>query len=131
MHVQRTLALRGPNLWARFPVLEVWVDLQERKDQASCELPGFNERLKALLPSLAEHHCSEGRPGGFYERLERGTYLAHILEHVVLELQSLAGTPVKFGKTRMTAAEGVYKMAVGYRDEELGRTAVDLGFELV
>lgn len=131
MHLQRTLALRGPNLWARFPVLEVWIDLAQLKDLASSEIPGFNDRLKSFLPSLAEHRCSEGRPGGFYERLERGTYLAHILEHVVLELQSLAGTPVKFGKTRMTSVDGVYKMAVGYRDEEMGRSAVELGMELV
>ena len=107
------------------------MDLADLKDLASSEIPGFNDRLKAFLPSLAEHHCSEGRPGGFYERLKRGTYLAHILEHVVLELQSLAGTPVKFGKTRMTAADGVYKMAVAYHDEEMGRAAVDAGVELV
>ena len=111
MNVHKTLALRGPNLWARFPVLEAWVDLQDLKDVASCEIAGFNDRLKALLPSLHEHRCSEGRPGGFYERLERGTYLAHILEHVALELQTLAGTPVKFGKTRMTSTDGVYKVA--------------------
>jgi cyanophycin synthetase len=131
MHAQKTLALRGPNLWARFPVLETWIDLAELKDHASSEIPGFNDRLKAFLPSLAEHHCSEGRAGGFYERLERGTYLAHILEHVVLELQSLAGTPVKFGKTRMSGTDGVYKMVVAYHDEDLGRAAIELGLELV
>ena len=125
MNFLKILALRGPNLWARFPVLEAWLDLGPLKDSASSEIPNFNDRLKAMLPSLAEHHCSEGHAGGFYERLERGTYLAHILEHVAIELQSLAGTPVKFGKTRMTGADGVYKVAVRYLDEDLGRAALE------
>jgi cyanophycin synthetase len=131
MKVLKTLALRGPNIWARFPVLEAWVDLAEWKDLASSEIPGFNERLKDFLPTLAEHHCSEGKPGGFYERLERGTYFAHILEHVVLELQSLAGTPVKYGKTRMSNTEGVYKIALAYKDEDLVRAAFEVGLDLV
>ncbi len=131
MEFLKTHALRGPNIWARFPVLESWVDLKDSKDRASCDIPGFNGRLKSFLPSLAEHHCSEGRPGGFYERLQRGTYLAHILEHVVIELQSLAGTPVKYGKTRMSNADGVYKVAVAYIDEALGRAAFAVGRDLV
>jgi cyanophycin synthetase len=131
MNFLKTQALRGPNIWARFPIMEVWVDLQDLKDLASSEIPGFNDRLKTFLPSLAEHRCSEGRPGGFYERLERGTYLAHILEHVALELQTLAGTPVKYGKTRMSNTDGVYKIAVGYKEENLGRAAFDLGRDLV
>lgn len=131
MDFLKTQALRGPNLWARFPVLEYWVDLQDLKDAASSEIAGFNDRLKSLLPGLAEHHCSEGRPGGLHERLERGTYLAHILEHVVLELQSLAGTPVKFGKTRLSNTDGVYKIAVAFADEEMSRSAFDVGRDLL
>src|SRR5262245_25389911 len=107
MEFLRTLALRGPNIWARFPVLEVWVDLKENKDKASSEIPGFNARLQTLLPSLIEHHCSEGERGGFYQRLERGTYLAHILEHVTLELQCLAGSSVRYGKTRQANGDGI------------------------
>lgn len=131
MNFLKTQALRGPNIWAKFPVLETWVDLEANKDRASSEIPGFNDRLKSLLPSLVEHHCSEGRTGGFYERLERGTYLAHILEHVALELQSLAGTPVKYGKTRMSNTDGVYKVVVAYTDEELGRASLEMARELV
>src|SRR5262245_42625607 len=119
MELQSVLALRGPNIWARFPVLEVWVNLEDLRDLASNEIPGFNERLKRLLPGLWEHRCSVGEPGGFFQRLERGTYLAHILEHVVLELQSRAGTPVSFGRTRLSNQEGVYKVAIQYRHEEL------------
>jgi cyanophycin synthetase len=82
VEIRRLIVLRGPNIWANFPVLEVWVDLKGFNDIASDEMPGFNERLMAWLPSLIEHRCSVGRRGGFFERLRRGTYLAHLLEHV-------------------------------------------------
>ncbi len=98
MEFQKVLALRGPNVWAHFPVLEAWVVCGGLSNSASSEIPDFNERLTGWLP-LVEHRCSVGEHGGFLERLRRGTYLAHILEHVALELQSLAGTPVGFGRT--------------------------------
>ena len=97
MHIRKVLALRGPNIWANYPCLEAWVDLQEYKDISSEMMPGFNERLMGWLPTMIEHRCSVGERGGFFERLRRGTYLAHILEHVTLELQTLAGTHVGFG----------------------------------
>src|SRR3954463_4868692 len=106
MEFRRVRALRGPNVWASFPVLEAWVDLGELEDSASNEIPGFNERLTAWLPSLIEHRCSIGERGGFFERLRRGTYMAHILEHVALELQGLAGTALGFGKTRQANEAG-------------------------
>jgi UDP-N-acetylmuramyl tripeptide synthase len=130
MQFRRVRLLGGPNIWANFPVLEAWVDLEALKDSPSDELPGFNERLMAWLPSLIEHRCSVGRRGGFFERLRRGTWQAHILEHVALELQSLAGTPVGFGRTRETHEEGVYKVALEYEYEELGRTALEAGRDL-
>jgi cyanophycin synthetase len=130
MEFRRVRALRGPNLWASFPVLEAWVDLGTLKDSPSDELPGFNERLMAWLPSLVEHRCSVGTRGGFFERLRRGTYQAHILEHVALELQSLAGTEVGFGRTRETSEEGVYKVALEYEDEELGRASLHAARDL-
>ena len=80
-----------------------------------------------LLPALSEHRCSVGERGGFFQRLERGTYLAHILEHVVLELQNLAGTEVGFGKTRMTSIDGVYRVAIEYQFEELALAALEAG----
>ena len=106
MDFRKVLALRGPNIWAHFPVLEAWVDLKELKDRTSDNLPGFVDRLTAWLPNLFEHRCSLGHVGGFCQRLEAGTYLAHVLEHVALELESLAGTPVEFGRTRETAEDG-------------------------
>lgn len=131
MNFRKVLALRGPNLWAYFPVLEVWVDLGERKDLASSEMSGFNDRLTAWLPSLIEHRCSVGERGGFIERLRRGTYLAHILEHVTIELQCLAGTEVGYGKARMTGEDGVYKVAIEYEDEDLARACLETARALV
>lgn len=130
MEFRKVLTLRGPNVWARFPVLEVWVDLKELKDSPSDSLPGFNERLMAWLPTMIEHRCSVGTRGGFFERLRRGTYQAHILEHVTLELQSLAGHPVGYGRARETSEEGVYKVAIEYDEEELGIACLHAAREL-
>ena len=94
--------LRGPNIWANYPVLEAWVDLGGLNDASSEEVSGFNERLKSWLPGMIEHRCSEGVRGGFFQRLDRGTYPAHVLEHVTLELQTLAGHKVGYGKARHT-----------------------------
>ena len=130
MEFRKVLALRGPNIWANFPVLEAWVDLKELNDSPSDDLPGFNDRLMAWLPSMEEHRCSIGRPGGFFERLRRGTYLAHILEHVSLELQTLAGTSVGFGRARETSEPGVYKVVVEYKEESLARACLTTAHEL-
>lgn len=117
LDIRETHLLRGPNIWANYPVLEAWVDLGSLKDASSEEIPGFNERLKSWLPGMIEHRCSVGERGGFFQRLDRGTYPAHILEHVTLELQTLAGHPLGFGKARETCVEGLYKVIVRYLDE--------------
>ncbi len=130
MDIRKVLVLRGPNYWANFPVLEAWVDLGPLKDSPSDELPGFNDRLMAWLPTMIEHRCSIGERGGFFERLRRGTYQAHILEHVALELQSLAGDEVGFGRTRETAEEGVYKVALEYLEEAVGKAALEAARDL-
>src|SRR5215468_2342580 len=130
MKIQRVQKLRGPNIWANFPVLEAWVDLEELEQYPSDTLPGFNERLMAWLPSMIEHRCSIGERGGFFERLRRGTYLAHILEHVVLELETLAGSNCGFGRTRESSVDGVYKVAIEFDDESLVRAALEAGRDL-
>ena len=109
--------LRGPNQWASFPVLEAVVDLGPLEDFPSHTLPGFNDRLMAWLPTMIEHRCSIGERGGFFERLRTGTWLGHVLEHVTLELQSLAGTPVGYGRARETATRGVYWVVIEYKEE--------------
>jgi cyanophycin synthetase len=100
-------ALRQNNLYAYFPVLLIHVDVGPYDEKPSTDFPGFVERLTAWLPGLAQHACSVGRPGGFVERLRRGTYLAHIAEHVAIELQNLMGFEVEFGKARGTGERGV------------------------
>jgi len=124
MEFRKTLALRGPNLWANFPVMELWVDLGPYKEAPSDTLPGFADRLMAWLPTMIEHRCGLGYRGGFFERLRTGTYMGHILEHVTLELQELAGTAVGFGKARETSEAGVYKVVIEYEEEELARAAI-------
>lgn len=124
LDIREIHVLRGPNIWANYPVLEAWVDLGSLNDASSDELPGFNDRLKSWLPSLIEHRCSVGERGGFFQRLDRGTYPAHILEHVTLELQTLAGHPVGYGKARETCVEGLYKVVVRYIDETVAETCM-------
>lgn len=131
MEVQRIRVLSGPNIWAYRPVLEVWLDIGHFENLPSNEIPDFTERLAAAIPTLWEHRCSEGRPGGFLERLRQGTYMGHIVEHIALELQSLAGMDVGFGRTRGTGRIGEYRVVVDYKDEEAGKMTVDLALRLV
>ena len=128
----RVTHLRGPNIWTYRPVIEAWVDIGALEDFPSNTIPGLYERLTALLPNLVEHRCGVGARGGFLERLRDGTYAAHILEHVVLELQNLAGMRTGFGKTRQISDDGgVYKMAFRTRQEQVGRAALAAGRELL
>ncbi len=123
--------LRGPNIWTYRSVLEVWLDLGSLEDFPSNRLPGFNDRLVALLPALLEHHCGVGERGGFLQRLGEGTWAGHILEHVVIELLNLAGMPTGFGQTRSTGRRGVYRMVFRARDEQVARTALAEGHTLL
>ena len=127
----RVTHLRGPNIWTYRPAIEAWVDIGELEHYPSNTIPGFYERLTALLPGLIEHHCGVGERGGFLQRLREGTWAAHILEHVVLELQNLAGMQTGFGKARMTSAHGIYKLAFRTRQEDVGRAALQAGRDLV
>jgi cyanophycin synthetase len=123
--------LQGPNMWTYRPVLEAWVDIGELEDFPSNTLPGFNGRLTAWLPSLHSHRCSYGEPGGFLKRLAEGTWPAHILEHVTLELQNLAGMPGGFGRARSMTQRGHYKVVVRAWHEEVTRTALYAGRNLL
>lgn len=131
MDITKLYVLRGPNIWSRSPAIEAWVDLGPLRDSPSNVLPGFNDRLMGWLPSLIEHRCSEGYRGGFLQRLRWGTYLGHILEHVTLELQSLAGSVVGYGRARETSEPGLYKVVFRYQEETLGLEALQAGHRLV
>ena len=100
LRIVETRILRGPNYWAREPVVRMVVDLGSLEEFPSNKIPGFTDALVNLLPSLEDHACSLGRRGGFITRLKEGTWAGHIAEHIALELQNLAGTNVRHGKTR-------------------------------
>lgn len=123
--------LRGPNMWTYRPVLEALIDIHDLEDAPSNTIPGFYERLSTWLPSLVEHRCSYEERGGFLRRLEEGTWPGHILEHVTLELQNLAGMPGGFGKAREVSKRGVYKVVVRAWHEEVTRAALEAARELV
>jgi len=129
--ILRVTHLRGPNIWTYRAVIEAWVDIGELENHPSNTLAGFYERLTAFLPSLVEHHCSPGVRGGFLQRVREGTYAAHIVEHVTLELQNLAGMRTGFGKARQTSTRGVYKIAFRTRQEQVGRQALVAARDLV
>lgn len=131
INILRITPLQGPNIWTYRPVIEVLLDIGELEDYPSNLIPGLYERLTAWLPSLIEHRCGVGERGGFLERLREGTWAGHILEHVVLELQNLAGMRTGFGKTRQTPERGIYKMAFRTRHADVGRAALAAGRELL
>jgi len=123
--------LRGPNIWTYRPVIEAVVDIGELENYPSNTIPGFVDRLMAFLPSLIEHRCSYGERGGFLRRLQEGTWPGHILEHVSLELQNLAGMPGGFGKARETSITGIYKVVIRAWHEDVTRACLEAGRELV
>ena len=132
LRILETRVLRGPNVWWRMPAIDMLVDLGVLEDFPSNTIPGFNEALVELIPTLEDHACSLGRRGGFISRLEEGTWLGHVSEHVALELQSLAGTESHIGKTRGVPGErGRYHVVYEFRDEDVGLEAGRLAVALV
>ena len=131
IEIVNVLSLRGPNIWTYRPVIEAWVDIGDLEDSPSNTIPGFYERLTAWLPGLIEHRCGIGERGGFLQRLREGTWPAHIMEHVMIELQNLAGVQTGFGKARETSKRGVYKLVVRARYEEVTRVALYAARDLV
>ena len=134
MKILETRVYRGPNLYALRPVIRLRVDLGELEEFPTGRLPGFNERLLALIPTLAEHGCSYKEPGGFVRRLreDEGTWLGHVLEHVAIELQCLAGTRVAYGKTRShTLPRGQYHVIYSFLEESVGIAAGELALRLL
>ena len=125
MKIVKTQTLRGPNYWSirRQKLIQMRLDLEDIADKPSNLIPGFYQGLVKILPTLIEHYCSKKHRGGFLERVQEGTYMGHIVEHVALELQELVGMPVGFGRTRETSTAGVYNVVFEYVYEEAGRYA--------
>ena len=117
--------MRGPNYWSNYRknLIVVKLDLQELERFPTNKIDGFLERLKSLIPSLYTHRCSEGHDGGFFKRVEEGTWMGHVIEHIALEIQSLAGMECGFGRTRSTIDKGVYHVVFSYELEKAGKYA--------
>ncbi|WP_323789239.1 cyanophycin synthetase [Psychroserpens sp.] len=125
MNIREINAMRGPNYWSvrRHKLIVMVLDLEEMEELPSNKIDGFYDRLKAMFPSMFEHRCSVGEPGGFFQRVEEGTWMGHIIEHIALEIQTLAGMDVGFGRTRGYGEEGVYNVVFAYMEESVGRYA--------
>jgi cyanophycin synthetase len=133
MKIAERRVYRGPSQYAHFPVMRLTVDLGALEKWPSARLPDFNAKLLAALPSLEQHTCSYGSAGGFVRRLTegQGTWLGHVLEHVAIEVQALAGAQVTCGKTRSAYKEGVYHVVFEYEEERVGDAAADLSLALL
>jgi len=124
-------ATRGANYWARTPITRMDLNIGEYENISSADVQGFTESLVAAMPGLRDHRCSIGEPGGFLIRLKRGTYCAHVVEHVALELQGMIGHDVGYGRTRGGDKVGDYTLIFEHRHESVGLRAAALALEVV
>ena len=132
MHIVEQRLLRGRNLYSHQPCLLTLLDLGAMQTISTDALDGFAQRLLALLPSLYDHRCSAGKYAGFAQALRAGTNLAHVVEHVTLALQCLAGTPTSVGRTHAVAAQaGRYRVVCSYVHEQVAQDAMDAAITMV
>ena len=122
MKIVEIKVLRGPNYWSvrRTKLIQMKLDLEEMEQRPTNKIDGFRERLEAMFPTMIEHRCSVGTRGGFFERVDEGTWMGHVIEHIALEMQTLAGMDTGFGRTRGTGKEGEYYVCISYMEEDAG-----------
>ena len=123
MKIIEIKVLKGPNYWSirRPKLIQMKLDLEDMEQRPTNKIPGFGERLEKLIPSLYEHRCSEDAAGGFFHRVDEGTWMGHVIEHIALEIQTLAGMDTGFGRTRNTGEkESVYYVIFDYIEEDAG-----------
>ncbi len=130
MKIIELRAIRGPNYYSRHPVILMRLDIEKLEEKPTDMVPNFKENSHKMMPTLYEHRCSPGRFGGFYERLVRGTWAGHVVEHIALELQCLAGHEVGFGKTYGTDKKGIYNIVYRYVDENTGLRAGEMAVDI-
>ena len=132
MKILKTQALRGPNLWSiqRKKLIQMRLDLEEMEQFPTNKIEGFRERIEALFPTMVEHRCSEGVRGGFFQRIDRGTWMGHVIEHIALEIQTLAGMETGFGRTRETKTPGIYNVVFSYTEESVGLFAAESSVQI-
>lgn len=127
MKILKIQALRGPNIWSvyRKKVIQMRLDLEEMEDYPTNKIDGFRQRIEALIPSLVTHRCSEGVHGGLFIRIDDGTWMGHVIEHIALEIQTLAGMETGYGRTRETKTPGTYNVVFSYIEENVGLYAAE------
>ncbi|HIN99304.1 MAG TPA: cyanophycin synthetase, partial [Flavobacteriaceae bacterium] len=132
MKIREINAMRGPNYWSvrRHKLIVMVLDLEKMEDYPSNKIPGFIDRLKEMFPTMYSHRCSVGEPGGFFQRVEEGTWMGHIIEHIALEIQTLAGMDTGFGRTRDYGEVGVYNVVFSYMEESVGRYAAEVSVKI-
>jgi cyanophycin synthetase len=132
MNILDIKVMRGPNYWSikRRKLIVMRLDLQELEERPTNLIDGFSSRIEKMLPSLHAHRCSEGKPGGFFIRVKDGTWMGHVIEHIALELQSLAGMECGYGRTRSTGVKGVYNVVFSYIEEAVGIYAAKAAVKL-
>ncbi len=131
VHILENRALRGPNYYSRYPAIYMRLDIGDLEDRPSDKVPGIAERLEALIPTIHNHRCSVGEPGGFLRRVTTGTWAGHMVEHVAIELQNMIGFTVGYGKTVDSYDRGIYNVVYRYRDEATGIAAGEAAVEIV
>jgi cyanophycin synthetase len=124
--------LRGPNYWSNYrnKLIAMKLDLEELEERPTNTIDGFSERIEKLIPSMFKHRCSRGNEGGFFERVKEGTWMGHVIEHIALEIQTLAGMECGFGRTRGTGKEGVYNVVFSYKEENVGIYAANAAVKI-
>ena len=124
MKVLEIKVLKGPNYWSirRPKLIQMKLDLENLEQKPTNLIPGFRERLEKMFPTMIEHRCSEAVRGGFFMRVDEGTWMGHVIEHIALEIQTLAGMDTGFGRTRTPEGEqeGVYYVVFSYMEEDAG-----------
>ena len=122
MNILEIRVMKGPNYWSirRHKLVVMKLDIEELEDLPTNKIAGFSERLEKKFPSMYSHECSEGHAGGFFKRVQEGTWMGHVVEHLALEIQTLAGMDCGFGRTRGTGQHGVYNVVFNYMEEKVG-----------
>lgn len=132
MKILEIRTLRGPNYWSGYwkRLIIMRLDIEDYEHKPSHKIDNFYGRMMDLMPSLIAHGCSYGEEGGFLRRVKEGTWAGHIIEHFALEMQTIAGMDIGYGRTRETGEPGIYNVVFGYVEEEVGRyvarAAVDI-----
>jgi cyanophycin synthetase len=132
MKILEIKVMNGPNYWSvkRHKLIVMLLDLEDLEQKPTNKILGFLDRIQAMFPSMYSHRCSEGVEGGFFKRVEEGTWMGHVIEHIALELQTLAGMETGFGRTRGTGKEGVYHVVFSYVEEAVGKATASASVEI-